>query len=138
MSTMQETLVIAEAGVNHNGDLQLAKKLVDAASDAGADVVKFQTFKSNQLVTDYAKQATYQTIQASSGARRGMQYTALEKGARVAGKRAQGAVCGTPLRLASLNDAPRTRRHADRDGRPARSRSRLVVVCRPESVRIEQ
>ena len=60
MSTTQQTLVIAEAGVNHNGDLQLAKKLVDAASDAGADVVKFQTFKSNQLVTDYAKQAAYQ------------------------------------------------------------------------------
>ena len=60
MSTTQQTLVIAEAGVNHNGDLQLAKKLVDAASDAGADVVKFQTFKSNQLVTDYAKQASYQ------------------------------------------------------------------------------
>ena len=59
MSTTQQTLVI-EAGVNHNGDLQLAKKLVDAASDAGADVVKFQTFKSNQLVTDYAKQAAYQ------------------------------------------------------------------------------
>ena len=69
MSTTQQTLVIAEAGVNHNGDLQLAKKLVDAASDAGADVVKFQTFKSNQLVTDYAKQATYQkkALSASDG-----------------------------------------------------------------------
>ncbi len=60
MSTTQQTLVIAEAGVNHNGDLQLAKKLVDAASDAGADVVKFQTFQASQLATEYAEQAAYQ------------------------------------------------------------------------------
>ena len=51
MSTMKQTLVIAEAGVNHNGDLHLAKKLVDAASDAGADVVKFQTFQASKLAT---------------------------------------------------------------------------------------
>ena len=60
MSTTQQTLVIAEAGVNHNGDLQLAKKLVDAASDAGADVVKFQTFQASQLATEHAEQAAYQ------------------------------------------------------------------------------
>ncbi|MDB4638775.1 N-acetylneuraminate synthase [bacterium] len=60
MSTTQQTLVIAEAGVNHNGDLHLAKKLVDAASDAGADVVKFQTFQASQLATDHAEQAAYQ------------------------------------------------------------------------------
>ena len=54
------TIVIAEAGVNHNGDLRLAKKLVDAATEAGADVVKFQTFKASQLVTEHAEQATYQ------------------------------------------------------------------------------
>ena len=45
------TIIIAEAGVNHNGDLQLAKKLVDAAKDVGADIVKFQTFKAGQLAT---------------------------------------------------------------------------------------
>ena len=56
----QPTLVIAEAGVNHNGDLLLAKKLVDAASKAGADVVKFQTFKASDLVTEEAEQADYQ------------------------------------------------------------------------------
>ena len=56
----QPTLVIAEAGVNHNGDLLLAKKLVDAASKAGADVVKFQTFKASDLVTEDAEQADYQ------------------------------------------------------------------------------
>ena len=60
MSTTQPTLVIAEAGVNHNGDLNLAKKLVDAAADAGADVVKFQTFQAHQLATEKAKKAAYQ------------------------------------------------------------------------------
>ena len=60
MNTTHQTLVIAEAGVNHNGDLLLAKKLVDAASNAGADVVKFQTFQANQLVTEGAEQAAYQ------------------------------------------------------------------------------
>jgi N,N'-diacetyllegionaminate synthase len=56
----QRTLVIAEAGVNHNGDLQLAKQLVDTAAAAGADVVKFQTFQATQLATEHAEQATYQ------------------------------------------------------------------------------
>jgi len=54
------TLVIAEAGVNHNGDLQLARQLVDAAAAAGADVVKFQTFQATQLATECAEQAAYQ------------------------------------------------------------------------------
>lgn len=54
------TLIIAEAGVNHNGDEKLALKLVDAAFDAGADIVKFQTFKASKLVTSDAKQADYQ------------------------------------------------------------------------------
>lgn len=54
------TLIIAEAGVNHNGDEQLAFKLVDKAYEAGADVVKFQTFKAKNLVTEEALQADYQ------------------------------------------------------------------------------
>lgn len=53
--------IIAEAGVNHNGDLALAKKLVDAAKAAGVDAVKFQTFKSEEIVTPEAEQAKYQT-----------------------------------------------------------------------------
>ncbi len=54
------SLIIAEAGVNHNGDLDLAKQLIDAAADAGADLVKFQTFNANRQVTRTAKKADYQ------------------------------------------------------------------------------
>jgi len=54
------TLIIAEAGVNHNGSEELAFKLVDAAFEAGVDIVKFQTFKAKKLVTANAKQADYQ------------------------------------------------------------------------------
>lgn len=54
------TLIIAEAGVNHNGNEALAFQLVDAAHQAGADIVKFQTFKAKNLVTEQAKQADYQ------------------------------------------------------------------------------
>ncbi|HDR2707100.1 N-acetylneuraminate synthase [Enterobacter mori] len=54
------TLIIAEAGVNHNGDEKLAFRLVDAAHKAGADIVKFQTFKAKNLVTEDAVQADYQ------------------------------------------------------------------------------
>ena len=57
----QHTLIIAEAGVNHNGDMQLAKRLVDAAAAAGADLVKFQTFNASRQVTRSAKKADYQT-----------------------------------------------------------------------------
>lgn len=52
--------IIAEAGVNHNGSLKLAKQLIDAASEAGADYVKFQTFKTENLVTKNALKAEYQ------------------------------------------------------------------------------
>lgn len=54
------TLIIAEAGVNHNGSDELAFSLVDAAHKAGADIVKFQTFKAKNLVTEDAQQAEYQ------------------------------------------------------------------------------
>lgn len=56
------TLIIAEAGVNHNGKEDLAIELIDAAYLAGADIVKFQTFKAKNLVTAEAKQAEYQVV----------------------------------------------------------------------------
>lgn len=55
------TLIIAEAGVNHNGDLELARQLIDAAAVSGADLVKFQTFNANRQVTRAAQKADYQT-----------------------------------------------------------------------------
>ena len=60
MSDKNRTLVIAEAGVNHNGDLALAKNLVDIAVDAGADIVKFQSFKAELQATKIASKAAYQ------------------------------------------------------------------------------
>lgn len=61
-----KTLIIAEAGVNHNGDMDIACKLIDAAADAGADIVKFQTFSAERLVTKDAQKASYQKVTTSS------------------------------------------------------------------------
>ncbi len=57
----RQTLIIAEAGVNHNGDINLAKRLIDTAAAAGADFVKFQTFKADRQVTRSALKADYQS-----------------------------------------------------------------------------
>ena len=54
------TIVIAEAGVNHNGSIDLAKKMIDTAKDCGADYIKFQTFKANQIVTKKTEMTNYQ------------------------------------------------------------------------------
>ena len=59
-------LIIAEAGVNHNGSIKLAKELIDAAIDTGADVIKFQSFIADDLVTKNAKKANYQIVNTSS------------------------------------------------------------------------
>ena len=56
----QHITIIAEAGVNHNGSMATAKKMIDAAVDAGADLVKFQTFKAETLITETAEKAEYQ------------------------------------------------------------------------------
>lgn len=56
----KHTVIIAEAGVNHNGELQKAKELIDVAANAGVDYVKFQTFNADRLVTKTAKRAAYQ------------------------------------------------------------------------------
>lgn len=62
MTDTRPTIVIAEAGVNHNGDLDLALELVDRAAEAGADLVKFQTFKANKLASKTAVKAAYQKV----------------------------------------------------------------------------
>jgi N,N'-diacetyllegionaminate synthase len=64
---MMKTIIIAEAGVNHNGDLELAKKLVSAAAEAGADYVKFQTFKAQKIVSRTAVKAQYQQRNINDG-----------------------------------------------------------------------
>lgn len=56
---MSGVFIIAEAGVNHNGDIEIAKKLVDCAAEAGADCVKFQTFKAEELASPLAEKADY-------------------------------------------------------------------------------
>ena len=69
--------IIAEAGVNHNGDLAIARQLIDAAAEAGADFVKFQTFKADKMVSAVAQKAVYQ--QQSSAADESTQRTMLRK-----------------------------------------------------------
>lgn len=73
---MSQILIIAEAGVNHNGDLDRALELVEKAQWAGADYVKFQTFKTSKLVTKNAEQANYQT--ENTGIKKG-QYDLLKE-----------------------------------------------------------
>jgi len=72
----ERTIIIAEAGVNHNGSIEIARQLIDAAVSAGVDYVKFQTFKTEQLVTKQAKQAAYQAKNTGSG---NSQYEMLKK-----------------------------------------------------------
>ena len=60
------TFIIAEAGVNHNGEMPLAKELIDAAAGAGADAIKFQTYITDNLVTGTAEKAAYQTVRDPS------------------------------------------------------------------------
>lgn len=60
LGVMGTVFIIAEAGVNHNGDIEIAKKLIDAASSAGADAVKFQTFRAEKLVCKDIQKADYQ------------------------------------------------------------------------------
>ena len=74
---MQHTLIIAEAGVNHNGSIELAKQLIDAAADAGVEKEQGQTFKTENLVSRSAKMADYQKRNMSVG--ENSQYSMLKK-----------------------------------------------------------
>ena len=69
--------IIAEAGVNHNGDINLARKLVDLSIDAGADAVKFQTYITEEIVTHHAEKADYQ--KKTTGSRQESQFEMLKK-----------------------------------------------------------
>jgi N-acetylneuraminate synthase len=69
--------IIAEAGVNHNGDIKLARKLVDQAVEAGVDAVKFQTFITEEIVTRHAAKADYQ--KENTGSRQESQFDMLKK-----------------------------------------------------------
>ncbi|MBN8720449.1 MAG: N-acetylneuraminate synthase [Sediminibacterium magnilacihabitans] len=64
---MRHTLIIAEAGVNHNGDINIARRLIEFAAEAGADYIKFQTFKAKNIVSPDAKKAEYQMEADKSG-----------------------------------------------------------------------
>ena len=55
-----KVLIIAEAGINHNGDLKIAKKLIDVCKKIGADAIKFQTFKAENVISKFAKKLNYQ------------------------------------------------------------------------------
>lgn len=73
----KQVLIIAEAGVNHNGSLELAKQLIDKAVEAGVDIIKYQTFKSEKLVSKKARQAEYQ--QRNIGKKDEGQFAMLKK-----------------------------------------------------------
>ena len=73
----QKVIIIAEAGVNHNGNFEMAKKLIDVAAEAGADIVKFQTFKADKIVSESAKKAQYQINNMNDGDN--SQYSMLKK-----------------------------------------------------------
>lgn len=79
MANMTERcLIIAEAGVNHNGDIELARRLIDEAATAGADMVKFQTFSADRLVTRNAPKADYQNRTTGSAESQSGMLTKLE------------------------------------------------------------
>ena len=102
--------IIAEAGVNHNGDILLAKKLIDAAVDAGADIVKFQSFKAKRLVSKKARKAEYQTKNIGGNETQFKMLSDLELSFDQAKKlnsycKSKNIIfCSTPFDIESLNE----------------------------------
>lgn len=79
-SSTEKTLIIAEAGVNHNGDMDMARELIDAAAEAGADLVKFQTFTASTLASASARKASYQARnEGTSGDEDDSQFAMLKR-----------------------------------------------------------
>lgn len=78
MNRAGKTYIIAEAGVNHNGSLEMSRKLIDVAAEAGADAVKFQTFKADSLVTGCAPKAAYQIVNSGNSRSQHEMLKALE------------------------------------------------------------
>jgi N,N'-diacetyllegionaminate synthase len=76
---MKKVLIIAEAGVNHNGSIEIAKKMIDVASEAKADIIKFQTFKADKLVSRSAKMAEYQIKNINDNSLNNSQFEMLKK-----------------------------------------------------------
>ncbi|MCG3771117.1 MAG: N,N'-diacetyllegionaminic acid synthase [Nitrosomonadaceae bacterium] len=109
MGINMRTFLIAEAGVNHNGDLSLAKKLIDAAADVGADAVKFQTFRAEQVVSRHAPKAEYQAritgqFESQLEMLRKLELSEADHGEMMAHAKARGIMfLSTPFDVPSLD-----------------------------------
>ncbi len=108
MGSETTTFIIAEAGVNHNGSLDMARRLIDVAAEAGADAVKFQTFRAEQVVSRHAPKAEYQSrttdkAESQLDMLRKLEFTESVHEALIAHTRVRGiAFLSTPFDLPSL------------------------------------